>query len=78
MSPEIASDDGTLFAGHQILFGRDLARLLGLGLLGNRTGGECGVGAGLVFAAVGRARGQGERRFPIAKTFAGLVQGHAG
>jgi hypothetical protein len=44
-----------LFAGDQVLLGGDLARLLGLDLLGNRTGGECGVGAGLVFAAVGRA-----------------------
>jgi hypothetical protein len=44
-----------LFAGDQVLLGSDLARLLGLDVLGNRTGGECGVGAGLVFAAVGRA-----------------------
>src|SRR5258708_33655516 len=54
MSSEIASDDGPLLAGDQVLLGGDLARLLGLDQLGNRTSGERGVGAGLVFAAVGR------------------------
>ncbi len=44
-----------MLAGDQVLLGGDLARLLGLDQLGNRTGGERGVGAGLVFAAVGRA-----------------------
>src|SRR5438874_10029054 len=33
-SPEVASDDGALFAGNQVLFGRHLAGLLGLHQLG--------------------------------------------
>jgi len=52
-----------LFAGDQILLGGDLARLLGLDELGDATRGEGGVGAGLIFGAVGWADARAGAQF---------------
>src|SRR6266550_7465307 len=52
-SSEVASDDRALFAGDEILLGRELARLLGLDYLGHAAGRGLWVVPELIFASVG-------------------------